>query len=344
MVAIKAGQAASFLKSPDKAISAFLFYGSDAGLVSTRARDLARRLAEREDPPGDIISISDNDLGEDPDRLMVELQTAPMFGGRQVVRVSASRLITAARLKPVIEDDRPPASYLIVEAGNLKPADALRKLFEKERTSAAIACFPDTMRDLDALVGEVLRENDLEISREARQLLISRLGADHALSRGEVERLALYAHGRQRVEVADVDAIIGDESELAVDRIVLAAAAGNSALAVRDCDRAIASGISAQLIILAAQRHFQRLHRARSAMDAGRSLDEAVRALRPPLHFRQRDAFSVQLRHWSLPRLTHALARISEMVKSARLKASLETTLAERLLLELARLARSSRR
>ena len=62
--------------------------------------------------------------------------------------------MTAAQLKPLVEG-RPLEGYLIVEAGNLRPDDALRALFEKSPAAAAVACFPDEARDLDAVIREV---------------------------------------------------------------------------------------------------------------------------------------------------------------------------------------------
>lgn len=342
MVAIKAHQAAAFLKSPDVKIAAVLFYGTDPGLVSERAQALASQMAARENPPSDIIRIAEQDLEQDPDRLIVELQTIPMFGGRQVVRANHGRRITAAALQPLIAGNKL-GGYLVLEAGNLKPADGLRKLFEKSPQTAAVACFPDSSRDLDGMIQEVLNQSGLSITADAKAVLISRLGADRALSRGEVEKLALYVANKKTIEVADVDAIVGDASELAIDRIIMSAAAGNSAGALRECDRAISSGDSPQVIILFAGRHFQRLHRLRSALDAGRSLDDALRSLRPPIHFKQKDAFARQVRGWSASRLTDALARISVIAQQARRNANLETVLTERLLLELARLARAGR-
>ena len=69
--------------------------------------------------------------------------------------------------------------------------------------------------------------------------------------------------------------------------------------AITDYGRAIASGESAQAIILITQRYFLKLHRVRGELDGGRSLDDALRGLRPPLHFKQKDAFAGQVRNWS---------------------------------------------
>jgi DNA polymerase-3 subunit delta len=56
---------------------------------------------------------------------------------------------------------------------------------------------------------------------------------------------------------------------------------------------------------------------------------------RPPLFFKQRDAFARQVRQWTRSQLERALARIAETAKAARLSSSLEDALAERLLLAL---------
>ncbi len=340
MVAVKSHQANAFLKDLKRSISAVLFYGTDAGLVSERAGTLAKSLAARDDPPGEIIRIDDASLEDDPDRIFVELQTAPMFGGAKIVRATTGRRVTAAALKPLIEAGGL-AGHLIVEAGSLRPDDALRALFEKSPHAAAVACFPDEARDLEGVVSEVLNAAKIEIAPEARKLLLARLGADRAMSRAEIEKLALYAHGKGRIEESDIEAAVGDAAEQALDRVVMAAGGGQVAAALTECDRSIAAGEDAQAVILALQRHFLRLHRMRTSLDAGRQMDEIVRTLRPPPHFKQRDALEAQCRAWSAGKLAAALARIAETAKAARLSPALEGTLAERLLLDLGALARS---
>lgn len=338
MVAVKAHQAPSFLKAPDPRLMAFLFFGSDAGMVSERAQTLAKAIAARETPEGEILRFDDADLDNDPDRLAVELGTLPMFGGQKVIRAIAGRRLNANMLKSILQGGRL-AATLIVEGGNLKPDEALRALFEKSPDAAAIACYADEAADLDELVRQVLKSHKLDIAPDARELLVSRLGADRALSRNEIEKLALYASGKALIDLADVEMIVGDAAEMTLDRIPAAAAAGDGARAVVECDRWVASGESPQAVIIAVQRHFQRLHRIRAALDQGRSLDDALRTVRPPLHFKQKQAVSTQTRIWTLDRLTRALSGIATAAKAARLSPALEAALTERLLLDLARLA-----
>lgn len=341
MVAVK-GSVEQYLKAPPKGVSAILLYGTDAGLVTERAQALAKAVANQTTPPGDIFRLDDSDLDTDPDRLIVELTTVSMFGGRRIVRATQSRRVTAAMIKPLLEAGRL-EGFLIVEAGALKAEDAMRKAFEASEVGAAIPCFADEARDLDGLVKDVLGAHKLAITADAKRLLISRLGADRGLSRMEIDKLALYAMGKSEIDEADVAAIVGDASDMTIDAIITAAVTGKGSAAVTECDRALAAGESAQYVMIAAQRHLQRLHRVRMALESGASMDEALKGLRPPVFYKQRDGFVAQVEMWSSAKLTRGLARITEAQRLARsggeLSALDETVLAEGMLLDLARLA-----
>jgi DNA polymerase III subunit delta len=334
MVAVKTHQAEAFLRSLDRLPQAILLYGSDAGLVLERAALLAQRLAGEHDPPGEILRLDDTSLEDDPNRLLVELKTVPMFSGRKILRVSTGRRITAATLRPLLEEG-PLEGYLIVEAGNLRPDEALRSLFEKSAGAAAIACFPDEARDLEVVAKDVLGRAHLQISPEALRLLLSRLGADRALSRAEIDKLALYASGKGKIEEADVEAAVGDAAELAIDRVVLAAGSGRLEAALNECDRCVAGGENAQTIIAALQRHFVRLHAMRSAFDGGRALEDIMRQQRPPLHFRRKAIIEQHCRAWTRAALDAALGRINAAAKVARLNSSIDATLAAKLIIDL---------
>jgi len=74
----------------------------------------------------------------------------------------------------------------------------------------------------------------------------------------------------------------------------------------------------------------------RASVDAGKSIDEALRSLRPPLHFKLRDAVAAQCRLWPTASLGEALQRINDTAQQARLNSAMDAVLAERLLFNLA--------
>lgn len=340
MTVIKAQQAEQFLKTLDLRYRAILLYGTDAGVIAERARTAAKKLAESSDPPGEILRIEDADLELEPDRLLVEAQTIPMFGGPKVIHTRTSRRVNAQVLQPLLQNGAL-AGALVVEAGNLRPDDSLRVLFERSPNAAAVACYADETRTLDSIISETLEQAGVTITREAREALIARLGADRALTRGELEKLVLYTRSKRQITIDDVDAIVGDASELAIETVVLAAASGDARRAVQEFDRVVASGESPQAVISAVQRHMQRLHRLRASLERGQSMDAALRQLRPPIHFKTRPHLEAQCRIWTIEKLNTSFSHIADAAKEARLNSAVEASIAERLLLDIAHTAKS---
>jgi len=335
---IKTAQADRFLKSPPNSLAAVLLYGSDPGLVSERAGALAKVLADDPKAPGDIVRLDETDLGNDPGRLGVELRTLPMFGGRKIVRLRAE-----ARLRPELiadlVDGGPLAGVLLVEAGNLKPDSKLRTLFAGASNAAAVACYPDDEKSLALLVNEVAQEHKLSFASNVRDHLAALLGADRTLSRNEIEKLAIYVGDGATVTAEDVDAVVGDASELGLDQIVHAVASGKADVALSVCDRAVASGESPQVVILALLRHFMRLHMLAAAVAGGKPLEGAIRMLRPPLHFKLQPLVQAEIRAWTITRLSRAIALIQQGAMAARRSSLLERELTERLIIDLCHLS-----
>ena len=333
MVAYKSSAVARFIKTPNADCRAVLVYGPDAGLVAERANAFAQIFSQRGQGSTEIVRIDDRDFGDDPARLEVELRTAPMFADNSVVRVTAGPKLNVPALKALLAEDV--ANFLIVEAGNLRPDSGLRKAFEAHSSAAALPCYSDE-RGLSELIETELGDAGLSIDRDTREYLMARLGADQALSRAEVIKLALYAQGGGTVSHEDVEAIVGDAAETALENFVYATSGGNAKAALSELQRLVAAGTNKGAALSALGRHFIQLHRVAASVASGRPAQEALRALRPPPRPRSREeAFLARCRKWGAGRLAKALPVIQEAVRRSRRSPDLESAFAERLVLAL---------
>jgi DNA polymerase-3 subunit delta len=332
MVAYKASAVARFLKSPDPDCRAVLVYGPDAGLVSERAGALADTLSRRTKGEAEVIRLDDRDFAEEPARLEIELRTRPMFAASKVVRVTAGSRLDVPALKALLAE--PSDNALIVEGGNLRPDSGLRKLFERLADAAALPCYSDD-RDLAELIDAELAEAGLRIDPETKTYLMNRLGADQALSRAEVVKLALYAQGRGSVSHDDIEAIVGDAAEIALENFVYAASGGDPREALRELQRLAAAGTDRAAALSALARHFTQLHRVAATQASGGGLEQAVKSLKPRPHFKREPVFLAHCRRWGANRLAHALPLIQETIRRSRRSPDLEGAFAERLLLTL---------
>ena len=333
MVAYKASQVPGFIRNPDAGTVAALVYGPEASLVSERARGLTKRLAQRVTPEAEVRRVDDRDLADEPDLVAIELQTPSLFAEHRIIHVKGEGRLRAERLKELLEGDV--QAVLVVEAGNLRPASPVRKLFESMKCCAALPCYADTGRDLAPVIEAELEAGGVRASREVRGYLLSRLGTDVGIARSECAKLAAYVGAGNEATAQDIDAVVGDVSAGLADTLAQAAADGRTALALKQLDALLAGGQSTHAALSALSRHFQRLHRVCAAVESGTPAKSAVSRFKPKLHFRLQDSLVAQSRKWSEAGAARALMQVNDAVRATRLTPRLETELTERLVLAL---------
>jgi DNA polymerase-3 subunit delta len=339
MVAIKNQDADAFVARPDATRPIVLVYGPDAGLVRERAERLIRASVDDPKDPFALAQLEGDTLASEPARLAEEAHTVPLFGGRRAVWVKAGSRNFAAAVEMLVAS--PPVDCrVVIEAGDLRRSSPLRTTCEKAKSAAAIGCYADGERDLARLVDEEMRAADLAIEPDARATLISLIGGDRLASRSEIRKVALYAHGQERVTLDDVLAVVADASALALDAVVDAAFAGKTGETESQFGKALAAGTSAGTIVAATLRHVAQLHKARLALNGGERADEALRTFVPPIHFRRQNAVQAALSAWSAARLARAMEQLADAALNIRRMPALADALGQRALLSLATSAR----
>jgi len=300
---------AAFLQRPDPTICAVLFYGPDAGLVRERADAIARGICPNLSEPFRVADLSAAVLAADPARLADEAAQLSLTGGRRVVRVRGTVDALAKLFEEFLENTLSEA-FVVAEAGELPSRSVLRRAFEAAPRGAAIGCYPDTPRDLAAVIRETLAEHQIRVSRDAVLFLVEHLGGDRLLTRAELEKLTLYVGNGGRVELDDARLCVSDTAGLELDDAVMATAEGDTSRLERVLDRVFQEGESPVTVIRALLRHLHRLQLLAVRVSAGVGLNEVLRTARPPIFFKQEDSFRRQLALWSEARLRPQLDRI----------------------------------
>lgn len=341
MTALKAAEIDRFVANPPDAGAVVLIFGPDTGLVSERATRLVAKASEGDSDPFNLIKIDAAELASDPNRLIDEVLTVPLFGGRRIVWVkdAGGKNLTPA-LDPVLKlDDW--QTFVVLEGGDIKKGVGLRKLIETHKRAVALPCYADNDRGIDQLIDEETREAGLTITREARSTLHSLLGGDRMASRGELKKLCLYALGKGRIDSEDIEAIIGDASSFEMSELIDAAASGDIAVLDHGLERLSEAGSKASVIANQALKHFQHLHRMRIDIDKGKNAQAVIDGQRPPIFFSRKPKFSQQLRIWSLSDLERAMEILAEATKISRLNDPLGVPVLSEALLTLGRVARA---
>lgn len=329
----KAHEVEAFLRRPSDNVTIVLLYGPDRGLVSERATAFAAQTGLPLDDPFSVVRLEASEA-EQEGRLLDEARTVPMFSDRRLlwVRNAGSQKSLAEDVKS-LSTDPPRDAIILIEAGELKKGAPLRTVVEGSAIGMALPCYADEDRGIDSLIDDELGKAGLSITMEARAVLRRNLGGDRLASRGEIAKLALYAHGKRQIDVEDVQALTGDVSAVSVDEIVDSVLDGRIADFDSAFSRFTLGGNQVYPVLAGAIRQLQSLQIMRAAVEDGRTAASVVAAARPPVFFSRRKLVERLLERASGETLQRALGRLHSAVLSTRRQPELSAELARLALL-----------
>ena len=310
---MKLGGAAAlkFFARPETDRAGLLIHGSDAMRVALRRQEvIAALIGPKGEAEMRLTRMSGGDLRKDPALVSDALRAQGFFPGARVAFVEEAGDGIAPVLKNALADWKPGDAMLIVTAGTLTRASALKKAFEDHPNAYAVAIYDDPpgREEIEATlskagVTQVPGDAMTDLLALAREL-------DPGDFRQTVEKLALYKFGDTTpVTPADIAAVAPATIEAAVDDVLNAAAEARTAEIGPLMRRLEGQGVAPVTLCIGATRHFRALHAAAAAPGGAA---EGIARLRPPIFGPRRDRMLRQAQGWGMHRLEQALGLLTD--------------------------------
>lgn len=342
MAVAKAGSIDSFLRKPDPAVIAILFYGSDTAGIDNLARRTVAKFAGSADDPFAVVPLEESALSADPGRLADEAGALSMFGGQKVIWIRDCDSVLAKAIAPLL-DSSDPCNIIVAQAGSLGKASPLRALFEKSARALIVPVYEPSSEDIENEVRRRLSGSESRIDEEALERLVSLVGRDRGLAAQEVDKLLLYCHGQPGISLADVMACSSGAGDDKLDTLVDCVFNGDVEGADRAFGELSGSGNDAGRMASVLHAHAVRLQEFKAAVEKGQTAEAAVRGARPVIFFSRVPLILSQLRIWTLSALLQAGNTFADAVRRSRTDAELAPALVSRSVLSVARNARAVR-
>lgn len=316
----------------------YLVHGPDEGLTRERSRSLARKILGGDENPLNLLRLDGDQVAREPGALADEANAISMFGGRRVIWIDAQRQDLLRALTPLFADP-PRDCAIIVRAGQLRKDNALRLAFEKMPNGASIECWSDEQASLARLIDGEAQAAGLAIASDARTALMALLGADRETTRGEIAKLMLYAHGRERIEVEDLEAIVSGAAPSKLERVIDSSLTGDLRDAAASAAQYFNEGGDGEQLMARLIAQLMHLHRLRQEMDRSQPVDAARLPSFMRLPPSARRALSRQAEAWTSEAIARRLPAVQTAGANVRAQPALARLLATRLLWALAQSA-----
>lgn len=309
----------------DKTPPFICIYGEDSGVVRSAADKLAQSLCPDLNDPFLSDKLSLEDILEDPSTLLDAAGTMSLMGGTKLIRLSGVNAeCTAPQLKKVqaaiesLLESPLDASVVLMTAAGLDNKASLIKSLEKSAQAACLRLYPDTAKDIAAVIQEIATSYNKSLAVDALLFLQENLGADRGITESEINKLCLY---------------VGDKKEITLEDVLAVVAAAPSANLFKLCDAVglrqkqdvdkyleLLEQEGTDMVMLQAQllRHLKRLLIVKEKMALGLSSDQALKSLTPPVMAFAQHQFMKQVNSHSLPRLKKTVEVFYKMQLESR--------------------------
>ena len=280
-------------------VRALLVYGPDAGQVDEYADRAVEILGIEKD---NLFALDADDLVAKQEALFAESCTPSMFGGQKMVLISNAGDSDAGVISELISHPGLSA-MVIVAAGELRSGGGLRSLFENGSDIAALPCYNDDARTLETLIrGELSAAAGIkQITPDAMAYMTTHLGGDRGITRGFLNKIAIYVSDKHIVELEDVEKCLPDTGAVDTDDFLYSLTAGHLPQTMMALDRLLYSGAEPNMLIRMLDSHFKKL------------LVAVVDGQLPRLFWKVEDKFRTALKIWSEPDITSVLTRLAEL-------------------------------
>lgn len=291
-------------KSGIESVRAVLVYGPDAGQVDEYCDKAIEKLGIEKD---NLFALDSNELAEKQEALFAESCTPSMFGGRKMVIISNAGDGDAKIISELVSHPGLSATVMVC-GGELRAGGGLRTLFEGGNDIAALPCYNDDARTLENLIRQELSAESgiKQITPDAMAYMTTHMGGDRGITRGFLNKIALYVSDKHIVELDDVEKCLPDTGAADTDDYLFSLTAGHIAQTVTALDRLLYAGTEPNMLIRMLDMHFKRL------------LSAVVDGQLPRLFWKVEDKFRTAMRIWSEADITAVLVRLNELEKQLR--------------------------
>ena len=312
----------------------FLVYGPNEGLI----RNIVQKLSVffRGNETAEEIILSATSIDEEPNKLMDEIQTFSMFSNKKIIHIDMIKDKNTGIVEDLQKVDFENV-IIILKSDNLVKSSKLRKIFDASKNIFSIPCYEDDTKSIVNLVQNFIQNSDLKLNREVKNYLVQFLGNDRSVNQSELEKIYLYQKNREEeLSLKEVKIILNDSASTNLNKVNESIMYGKTKTASKIIHKIFSEGTNSIAIIRSLTNYMLRIQQTKIEIKKHKSFEEAIKILKPPLFWKDKENFQNHCNAWSLKDIEKNLNLLLNAEYECKSENSLSTMICEKYVLNIA--------
>ncbi|MDJ1407579.1 MAG: DNA polymerase III subunit delta [Candidatus Midichloria sp.] len=296
-----------FLTNHKRNIVYSLVYGSDEGAIRiVREKLISRFLPSKEDKIHGLQSITYNQLISNLATLNDFFYSSSLFAEKKLLLIEdCSENLNSDIAKILQKNTEAVDSAVLFTAGEVRKNSRIVKSLEAIHGALIIPCYKPDYQTIVNIIRNWLIAKKISYDANLPTELAFIMPSNRLLIERELEKLALYCSYQKLTVTAIAELFTNYSAELSLEDLANAFFTGNIKKFLKEITTN--QGYTSIFIIRALQNYAARLKQVKDLLNAGKSLNEALLTLTPPLFFKNRDRFLDILKSISLEHINNYL-------------------------------------
>lgn len=330
----------AIINDGETSLKCILLYGPNSYLIN----DLYNKLCDSLLDKNDVFAPSEfniKEISKNADAFYNEAESLAFGGGRKYLKIDMDNSESAGPVLDLLKDDIKETT-LLIKGGVLSPRSNIRKSLEKLENTLIVPFYEDDKVSLKKFIKEKADKRNFSFNEGAINSIISMSGFERSQINDAVERIMLYYEFDEdkKIDEEKVEKILFDTNQGQMNELCKSICLGEAEVSQKISEKLLLQGVTPPQFISALIIHFQKLHLVDLNIISGQSISEAMKQIKPPIFFKEVNAFKSQIKNWNISKVDRALEILIESDLLTKTKPGLGKSLIGNIIMRLANVAK----
>ena len=285
----------------------FLFYGENIGLKKELKSKIKNKFKNAE-----IISYDQSEILQNNQVLFRELGNLSLFEKEKIFFIENTNDKILSLIRDIV--DKFNSTRVILFADVLEKKSKLRIFFEKGNSCGIAACYPDNEITIKRIIQERLAGLP-GLNNSIINLIADKCNLDRAKVQNEITKIETFFQNK-KIDIDKLENLLDLKTNENFDLLKNEAFKGEKAKTNKLLSETI---FEDEKNVLYLNLLNQRLHKlCEIKQDKNKNLEIAINNLKPPIFWKEKDAFIQQAKKWDIIKLRKVLEKTYSVEKEIK--------------------------
>mgnify|MGYP006137184821 FL=1 len=285
----------------------FLFYGENEGLK--------KEIIEsnfKNNYPKKTFYYDESEVLNNKSNFFEEILSKSFFENEKLIIINRSTDKITSIIEEILEKEINDL-VLILNSGSLEKRSKLRLLFEKNKEIICIAFYEDNNQTLSSMANQFFRNNKIQISQQAINLIINRCRGDRQNLKNELNKIESFIKNKKRIEISEILQLTNLAENYSVTELVDNCLAKNKNKTLNILNENNYNLEDCIIVIRTMLAKSKRLLKLFQEIKISNNIDSAISSIKPPIFWKDKQIVKDQINKWSHKNIELLIFRINEI-------------------------------